>query len=111
MKDARYYLMNTFRTLDDRARTNNHVEGWHSGLQRSLDGIPADKPHEFLLKLKENYEDTQADVASWRSGFADPPQMSKQQKEKNARLKKIVQRYRRDKMLEYLQNLAPSMKR
>lgn len=79
------------RVLDDRARTNNSIEGWHRAFDQRVSCT-----HPSLRRLSEKLRKEQASfellVEQFQAGLPLPPQ-KKRYRLRDARIKTIVQNY------------------
>ena len=91
------------RVLNQTARTNNSVEGWHNAFQSGLSS-----PHPSFPKLMKHFQREQAiqdvNVDKWESGNIHL--QSKSIKERNERLLNLVLDYDNRETLVYLKGIA-----
>ena len=99
---GRFWSMYT-RVLNETARTNNSVEGWHNAFQSDLSS-----PHPSFPKLMRHFQREQAiqnvNVAKWESGNIEL--QSKSTKERNERLLNLILDYNNSETLVYLKGIT-----
>ena len=92
------------RVEEGLARTNNLIEGWHRGIQSSLDG---DHPSVWkcmqFLQVEEQWSRTADEVIT---GGGKPRKERREQKTRTTRLRTIVQDYPNRNILDFLRGIT-----
>ena len=98
----RFWNMYT-RVLNQTARTNNSVEGWHNAFQSGLSS-----PHPSFTRLLRHFQRQQAiqdvNVVKWENGNIHTQSIST--KERNERLLNLALDYDNRETLIYLKGIA-----
>ncbi|XP_068238339.1 uncharacterized protein [Palaemon carinicauda] len=95
------------RTSNDLPRTNNMLEGWHSAFKRRVTIIHPTED-KLIRKLRSEQASTEMALEQVFQGKSIG-RRNKKYAQVNDRLKKIVDSYSRENVLEYLQAIAHNL--
>ncbi len=97
-----------YRTLSNEPRTNNAVEGWHSGIQK-LFGV---KPtlEKFFKKMQETDDRVRSKLEELSLGRVKPTFRNKQTRESQERIRKIVVNFDKYDIVDYCLKIGKLMK-
>ena len=91
-------------------RTNNQQEAWHRGLQGKIQDAKQ-SPRDFVEKLQEDCMDQIQKFYSANAGNTDPPKKRSAQKIRDEKLKDLVKDFETKTPIDYLDSIAPYMKK
>jgi len=92
------------RTIKGERRTTNNAEGFHNAF-RSLVGADHPTIWRFIESLRKTQRKNEMAILQYGAGH-NPPQRKKAYRDKDSRLKKVVQSYGTMGTLEYLNSVA-----
>ena len=96
------------RVVNDQPRTTNKLEGWHRRFS-TIVGNPHPNIFDVIGCVREEQSRTESVLAKLLMGEA-PQAVKKASKKKDARVKRIVQKFYERNPLEYLEGLAYNIK-
>jgi hypothetical protein len=97
-----------YRTLANEPRTNNAVEGWHSGIQKLFDVKPT--LEKFFKKMQETDDRVRSRLEELSLGRGKPTFRNKRTRDSQENIMKIVLNFDKYEIVDYCLKSGKLMK-